>query len=581
MALNSGAPAERIERAEALVLVNSASRLYADFEHYIQPYLDHFGLPYRRHDLASAPLPSYVGRYALIIVGHGELDVTGAHLDGAAQQRLVAAVRKGSGLVNFDGVLAAPSGRPLYGYIQEIFGFAYGGGPQVVVTSIEIQRGGLGAAITARHSDREVLSLFSRMSLARITPPTEVDILATGEGYPLLFATACGEGRAVQWGSYAWADTSVRGPLFGLDDLVWRGLVWAARKPFLMRGMPPFVTMRVDDVSGWGLITGSSPLWWVAVARKYGLKPWLGLFINEMSWQAVEELKGYIAAGQATASVHSFTWHNFFYFDHWNRRPFPDVLLADHFRQAEAWYAQHGDLPMSKVVLGHFFELGVNALEGLARWGVEFLGTAIDVGASYDPPGGTPWLVAGPYRRYEEPRLATETRWPLYYADFLPVPGCPSFDRRFFNVLTEIRDNAGYEWAPDNDVSGTVERGVTQLRRALDSMALATLFTHESDYVHRIRPDNWEAALAKITAQIADYNPLYVTLDEACRYVRVLCTSRLESSVWDPELRQLRVTLTGQTDVPMQLGLFLNEGLVPVWVEAPSFEGRVTVEYPL
>jgi len=383
-----------IECAEALVLVNSASRLHADFRRTVQPYLDHFGLPYRRHDLASAPLPTDVDRHALIVVGHGELDVTGTYLDGAAQQRLVAAVRRGSGLVNFDGALAAPSGQPLYSYVQEIFGFAYEGNPPAVVNSIEIQRGGLGAAITARHRPGEDLPLFGEMPLVRIRPPAGVDTLATGEGYPLLLATTCGEGRAVQFGSTDWAHTSVRGPVFGLDDLVWRSVAWAARKPLALRGMPPMVTMRVDDVSGWGLKTGPSPLWWVKTACRHGFRPWLGLFLGELSWQAVEELKGYIADGQATASVHSFTWHNFFYFDHWNRRPFSDALLADHFAQARAWYAGHGDLPMSKVVLGHFYELGMNALERLARWGVEFLGTVMDVGASYDPPEGTPWLVA-------------------------------------------------------------------------------------------------------------------------------------------------------------------------------------------
>ena len=88
----SMACAQGMEPVEALVVVNSASRLYNDFERYMQPYLDHFGLPYRRHDLASSPLPSDVDRYALIVVGHGELDVTGAYLDGPAQRRLVAAL---------------------------------------------------------------------------------------------------------------------------------------------------------------------------------------------------------------------------------------------------------------------------------------------------------------------------------------------------------------------------------------------------------------------------------------------------------------------------------------------------------
>ena len=39
------------------------------------------------------------------------------------------------------------------------------------------------------------------------------------------------------------------GQFQGIDDLVWRGIVWAARKPFVMRGMPPFISMRVDDAA--------------------------------------------------------------------------------------------------------------------------------------------------------------------------------------------------------------------------------------------------------------------------------------------------------------------------------------------
>ena len=60
----------------------------------------------------------------------------------------------------------------------------------------------------------------------------------------------------MQFGSYDWILNSVKGPLYGLDDLFWRSMVWAARKPFVMQGMPPFVTMRMDDASG--------PLWWIS-----------------------------------------------------------------------------------------------------------------------------------------------------------------------------------------------------------------------------------------------------------------------------------------------------------------------------
>jgi len=39
----------------------------------------------------------------------------------------------------------------------------------------------------------------------------------------------------------------------GIDDLFWRSLVWAARKPFVVRGYPRLWTVQMDDtLQGWG-----------------------------------------------------------------------------------------------------------------------------------------------------------------------------------------------------------------------------------------------------------------------------------------------------------------------------------------
>src|SRR5205085_3903616 len=94
--------------------------------------------------------------------------------------------------------------------------------------------------VTALHPTNETLYLSNSLSLTGITFGTNVTALVTGEGHPFVAVTRYGLGRAVQWGSYAWMSTSVQGPVNGLDDLVWRGLVWAARKPFVMRAMPNF-----------------------------------------------------------------------------------------------------------------------------------------------------------------------------------------------------------------------------------------------------------------------------------------------------------------------------------------------------
>ena len=68
-------------RADAVVLVNSTSPNYADFQHYIKPYLSHFGIPYTVLDIASGDVPANIDDYAVIIIGHRQLDTSGSYLD--------------------------------------------------------------------------------------------------------------------------------------------------------------------------------------------------------------------------------------------------------------------------------------------------------------------------------------------------------------------------------------------------------------------------------------------------------------------------------------------------------------------
>src|SRR5262245_2483337 len=73
------------QRTDAVLLVNSASTSYADAQHYIQPYLDQFGVPYTVLDIATTPVTASIGDYALIIVGHQKLDVGGTYLSASEQ----------------------------------------------------------------------------------------------------------------------------------------------------------------------------------------------------------------------------------------------------------------------------------------------------------------------------------------------------------------------------------------------------------------------------------------------------------------------------------------------------------------
>ena len=59
-------------RADAVVLVNSASSSFTDYGYFVKPYLDHFGIPYTVVNISSAPVTADIADYALIIIGQQE-----------------------------------------------------------------------------------------------------------------------------------------------------------------------------------------------------------------------------------------------------------------------------------------------------------------------------------------------------------------------------------------------------------------------------------------------------------------------------------------------------------------------------
>lgn len=679
VSLPDAATAAPLVKAEAVVLVNSASPSSRDFETFIQPYLDHFGVPYTTLDIARAPVDAHIADYALIIVGQQHLDITRRYLDAGEQQAIASAVRTGTGLVNFDSDLWE-NGVPRYQFVQDIFGMTPGSA--TVETDITFPASGRSGMhyISAAHQPGETLKT-RKMHVSGFTlPASSVTVVLSGTA-PLVSTAEFGEGHAVQWASYDWMSHTVLGPLLGLDDVVWRSVVWAARKPFVMQALPPIVTMRVDDALG--------PFGWVRVANEFALKPWLGIFLGEIKDSDATDLRSLVHAGNATASMHGFDANTFLYFNHhdhlrvhlgfdaftsrltlgsrvvsgllamalvalgafiwwrsavsgrvsasvvaglliglamfiklkiaqaliallvfavvtawraaarrmltatvvvavisilmfgvWSlglRRAligpgdWPTETIGAKYAQATRWHTEH-DIPISRFVVPHFYEFGTNAFAGLAHWGVEFVGTQVTPGVAY----GGPWLRSGPYRKFEDGN--SERSVGSYYADFLDVPGHPEYDGRFFNCVTEIRDDNGYEWSPTPNIDETVGHGTRQLKRALDSRALASLFTHEY-YLASIPEANWRSILQQVTTNVAAYHPRYMTMDDACQYVRALHTSAIASSEFEPETGAIHTTLAGASDIATTFSLFsTTDGtIVERDVAVPPFSGSTQV----
>jgi hypothetical protein len=570
-------------RAEAIVLVNSQAMDCTEFHQFLEPYLVQFGIPYTVHDISKKPLGSDLQEYALVIIGHRGFDVPHHYLTPDGEHQLLAAIQQGTGLVSFDGILSAwknNQSRKLYQFIENIFDFSYE--PSATADTITIGPSATVADkslgidyITATAPTPRTLKLKRSMIVPGFQVGSKGTVLAMAGNRPLLIGNAYGQGNVVLFSTYEWSRPDVKGRIYGLDDLIWRSLVWAARKPFVMRGMPHFLAFRVDDVSGFGL--GSNQhLGWVNTVNRFGLRPWLGLFIDDLKNdpESLKKLALLTQQGLATASIHARRWRDFFYLEEplWTDaqerniagRAWPDEKMAGNFAEGEAFLAEH-DIVRSKLVIPHFCEFAVNNFAGLKREGVEFVGVLLQPGHGW----GMATVPAGPYLPSEPPR-PTNAIDPVYIADWLTVPGHPEFEHDFFNFVLEVHDVAGYEWAPSGvPVEEAIRRGVEETRREWDSLLPGVLFTHESDHIQHIMPEDWDRILKGVMNGLRSYQPVPVTLDSLCQYLRALKTSRIQSARFNQDSKQLEVEFEGTTDLPTRFYVFSSD---QVKIRSQDFE---------
>ena len=608
LVLNCRGP-EQISSSDVVVLLNSNSSAVDRGTQKLIPYLDHLGIAYNTVDLAKDSLPSGKPTPALIIVSHSGLDGGNTTVAGLLEKYLLTNQKSGTGIVSFDPMM--PS---------SLLNFD-GDKPELDRNVGELKFSRDEHYITAYHQPGEVQDLFGYMTVPLMTPVNS-KVLLSGNDHPLLVAGETESGRVVQWTSQEWMYRSVLGPMGGLDDCIWRSMVWAARKPFIMQAIPPLVTMRVDDVVGSGHQEWEeTPLYWVKTVNKYGFKPWLSLFIYNLTPEGISELKELINSGSATASPHalgrpprpessqehfdayyeyqmvkdhfipeyyhptaipylSYYYDEFIFFDHNNRKPWSDEIAAKALNAVDNWYTEIGPLPKSNYLIAHWGEMGSNTIEHIAdKWNIEFIAKSKILDRAWGDEA--PSIPQGPFGLYDEPTVGIPkeiqpTFKSSYSADFIELAG-----REFFAFSSTISDITGYELQPDNDVEATADRGIRTLRRGLESKSLAVLFTHETDYIFRVKPENWDAIFRRISQGIAGYNPVYITTDEALRIIRSHHTSSIRKSCYYPGTGNLEIDMSGYTDVPTNVMVYteVKGEIKEIPLQIPVFQESVKVEF--
>lgn len=527
----------------ALVMFNSGSTIYySGYVDFIKPYLDWFGIPYDTYDVNSAePLPD-LSDYALIILGHREV-----YTNSYPLTQLETAISGGTGLYSFDPHLfdfpsafcANVGSHPSFSSSEIRFNTAhyiteahtrddYHPGNDTIITKASLQVGAYS------------YDLINNTVLAS---------LGTSENNEALMQVAeYGIGRIVKWNSYQWTFDAYLGPVWGMDDLIWRGIVWAARKPFVMQGLPPMVTMRVDDVDDHSQTMNN--LEWLSICNDYGLIPWVGVFTVPEGHDPdgfFPKLKTFVDNNLATASPHSLTYDSLIYY---NLALDPEFSVTKNIDRARNIFVTNG-ITISNFLVPHYYYLTADALPGIRDMGVEFLGTKIP----YDPvpyPGN--WLNNKPYRINRDGWAGTGV--PHFYADSINWLNTP-----FFLCLSEIGDDgipsSQYEWYPGaGSVDEVIARGVRHLRRSLNSMTLPVLFTHEDQFT--MTPSEWHQILSGVTTGVSPYNPEYKSTDDAVKYIRA--KSNLVIRAVGSNNGLVTISVAGANDMETKCYLFTEAG---------------------
>jgi hypothetical protein len=537
--------------------------------------LGHMGIPYQVLDLALIRLTSEVlADLRAIVLAQAHL---GRKLPAADAEALDTAVRAGLGLICFDSDLAAyalPLGRTL--------GLS---GEARSLRCSQVRPAHDRHFITATRQAGETLFFTEPVGFTRVEAPSLADpehcLLLSGDGWPALVARQVGRGRVVTWTlhPHVWSNAYF-GHAMGLDDLFWKGIVWAARKPFVMKAMPPFVTYLEDDGS-----SSYNHFRYLDVFNDHGYLPQIELHIldidkvmHDVSGQDSQAMKAKYDAGLATFAAHAFTYNHHIYFDHAGHRPYSDAVLAENFRRVDEKFRSWG-ITLSPFANPHFGEVGLNALPYLSERGVEFIGALL--------PFGVAWFEEQLERK--EVKLAPYGRSGFVF-DYIPdhpeffgvnalimprrMTGVPMVASEFLWNYTIFWD----EHPSGNDLAGAADQALAQMRLGLDSLFFGELYTHEQR-VAVLSMQELDEILTLIDRGLAQHTYIHRPYAYIAEYAR----SKVESWLTDVSVNaggQVTCDLAGRTTLTTSLYLFTEtDGVLRQgYLDVPPFSGSVRIE---
>jgi len=566
----------------AVIVDSSQKNTYSILRETTFSALEHFGMPYQiinlnKDSFSIDDLLSCCG----IIIPQEHL---GDSFSLKNVEDITKAVEEGVGLVNFDIFIKRyPSS------LRNIFGLSTSEGYQVnLINSLKIINNK--HYITYTREMNDIIYFKRPIEAIKISQiKRDVDILMQYENnYPLLLATSFRKGRAIQFlfSPKVWLKKFL-GHACGLDDIFWKSIVWSTKKPFTMKAMPPFVTAKIDDVSGSNSLFGKKEnsanlhFRYLDSLNKYGYLPNIALFIDDIS-----DEDGKIIKLKYDNKLADFSPHAFADPKNINEKPiymkhdgseFSEEELKRNIAKVDAKFSKWG-IKLSKVLTAHFGEIGVNALPFLKERRQVFSIPIMRFGKHYNDPKAWDW----------DPKPYSN---PAYTFDFIPdypdffcvvctydQVGIDDYTTPHFDFLFSC--TPFWNENPYVDVEKAAKRGAEHIKRGLDSLFFGCLLTHEQR-IATLSIEEWDKVFSRIDELTSKYDKIFRSYEYIAQYAKNKVKSHIKEASYNSSSKEIKCTLNGETDMPLQLYIFRDKdkGVEYKLETIPAFTGSITVSF--
>jgi len=558
---------------KTIVIVNSSVPVpYRRVSKSIFEILDHLGILYEIWDLSWVRVAEQeLKDISLFIIGQEGIGKT---LGEEEFNAILKKVSQGMGLVIFDGYLKGY----LPGFLENIGIETF---DEEKSNLIKILPDDWLSKLSAK-TEILVKQPIVCYPLKKL-PKTLSPFLVNESNLPIGIITQFGKGKIVLFSISAgiWQDEYL-GHTAGLDGIFWRALVWAAKKPFIMKGIPPFVTARIDDVSASGSPVAKNKetvekFQYLEIMNKYNFIPNLGLFIDDIQKQDGEIIKEKYFSGKAEFSPHAFSdpknINEFPIYMKHNGEEFSTEILMENFEKVDRKFA-NWSIKVSETVNAHFGEIGIKSLPFLKERHQRYLMNIIRVGKPFSDKKAHQWELK-PYGKIN------------FSLDYIPE------DKEIFNVMSLpggefSSDKPDFDflygctsfWNENShtDIKKAIERGIYQIKMGLENMFFGCLTTHEQRISH-IKLEDWEEIIKGIYFELKQNQHLFKSYDYISNYVENRTHYQFVNAEYKKD--EMVISVKGKNKMTQFFYIFTEEnGIVKQsFLEIPPFEKFVILNF--